>query len=428
MGTLSPSWKGAEREAARGLPLLLQTDPGSREILERLASEGLDERAVQGIIRWLFTHGPLDARYAASRALDCIWRSPCNPHDECSHRQALNLIAESLRHRATRRPPNDANLPEPNLADPLYETLESASPDDLTVPSMNAALRALGAEALSRTCVHGEATKLLNAVLRSHRRARRSSTSGDRDTRSAALCAARAVLQRASVGDESALREHITGFARHYDGLWESLMALAAAAEESPGLAEAAHKAWPWVIRDGLRILNQDTPPGLPAPGDQRTRDMAFSALVPNRAPEGFYIYREMPDGRLSWINPESWIAEIDQWVAAATGTNDNTENSTDSRRQTVRRPPRADGMFGSIDALIGMLSELPVEKQAKIGIHWVEQLAVSAGESVTRTWSLPEWLRNVQPHRGPQERQAWQSILDHLLIHGNTLVSDLAD
>ena len=147
------------------------------------------------------------------------------------------------------------------------------------------------------------------------------------------------------------------------------------------------------------------------------------------RIPEAFYIYREMPDGRLSWTSPESWIAEIDQWVAAATGTTENTDNSTDSRRQTARERPPADGMFGSIDALIGMLSELPVERQAKIGIRWVEQLAVSAGRSATRTWSLPEWLRNVQPHCGPQERQAaWQSILDHLLVNGDRRVSDLAD
>ena len=426
--TLSPYWEGAEREAARGLPLLLLEHPGTREILERLASEGLDERAVQGIIRWLFTHAPLDALYAASRALDPIWRSPCNPQDECSHRQGLNLIEQSLRHRAIRRPPTDENLPEPNLADPLCEILESASSDHLAVACLSPALRALGAEALSRTCVHGKATKLLAVVLRSHLRARRSSTSGGRDTRWVALCAARAVLQRASVGDESALRERITGFAKHYDGLWECLMALAAVAEESPDLAAAAHNAWPWVIREGLRILNQDTPPDLPEPGDQSTRDMAFSALIPNRAPEGFYTYREMPDGRLSWTSPESWLAEIDQWVAAATGTTENTDNSTDSRRQAVREPPRADGMFGSIDALIGMLSELPVERQTKIGIRWVEQLAVSAGCSATRTWSLPEWLRNVQPHCGPQERQAWQSILDHLLVHGDRRVSDLAD
>ena len=84
--------------------------------------------------------------------------------------------------------------------------------------------------------------------------------------------------------------------------------------------------------------------------------------------------------------------------------------------------------MFGSIAALIGMLSELPAEKQIRIGIRWVERLAVSAGDSAARTWSLPEWLRNVQPHCGPHETQVWQSIVDHLLVHGDKRVSDLAD
>lgn len=91
-------------------------------------------------------------------------------------------------------------------------------------------------------------------------------------------------------------------------------------------------------------------------------------------------------------------------------------------------RPPRADGLFGGIDTLISMLWEMPVENQARVGVHWVERLVVSAGVSAIRTWTLREWLRNVEPHCGPDEQQVWKSIVDHLLVHGDSKVSDLAD
>ena len=433
--TLAPFWKGAERSAARGLPLLLQMNARTGEVLERLRSEGLNEQAIKQVILWIFTRARPETRYAASRALDSIWHSPCNPPRECLHRQAFNLVEQSLRHRAIRRQlgsrpgyPKQQNMPEPSPpTGPLYDILEAASCDDLVAHSLNPALRALGSEALSRTCIHDEATGLLEAVLRAHRRARCGSDSGNRYTRQDALFAARAVLQRTVAGNDSALWEHIAGFARHYDGLWECLMALAAAAEESPEVAAAAHDAWPWVIREGLRILTQNNRSDSTPSGDQE-RAMVFSSLLPSPPPKTFYMHREIPDGPMPWINPESWMAEIDLWVAAATGTTDNTDGSTRPLRKTFHRPPPADGMFGSIGALIGMLSVLPSEKQVGVGIRWVERLAVSAGDSAARTWSLPDWLRNVQPHCEPHELQVWQSIVDHLLVHGDRRVSDLAD
>ena len=143
-------------------------------------------------------------------------------------------------------------------------------------------------------------------------------------------------------------------------------MALAAAAEESPDLAAAAHDAWPLVIRQGLCILERSDHSDQTR-SDEQERAQVFSALLPNQTPETLFMYREIPDGPLSWINPESWTTEVDHWVAPLRKQPVPTE-PTVSGRKMFYRPPRFDGFFGSIDALISMLCECQSRNRPGLG------------------------------------------------------------
>lgn len=440
---------GADRSAARGLPILLR--PDTQLVLTRLKGEGIDERTIDRAISWLFVNSPNETRNAASRALDSVWRAPCNISGECFHRRALGLVEQSVRHstspwdplyrsgqtrirrprwmRLPRRrssqsigtrhliPPNSARRTGP-LKGRIPKALSSA--DNLVVFWLNPALRALGAEAGTPSCVHDQATELLDAVLEGHRRIRRSTEIGENHSRWDALFAARAVLARAATGDPTALQTHIAGFSNHFEGLHECLIALWAAAEESSELAAAARANWPWVIREGLRILTDDV-------RDEQSSErrdaaaLAFCVLLPRTAPDFSFMYREMPGEPIAWTDPESWTAEIDLWVQTAIESTDNTDGTTHTRFSA------AEG-YGTIDSLIWMLSALPADRQARLGIGWIDQLVASAGQEAAQTASLPDWLREVRPHCQGGEAQAWERIADHLYVHGDWRVSDLAN
>ena len=415
---------GADRSAARALPLLLR--PDARPVLDRLAAEGLDEHELDQILEWLFTASPNETRNAASRALDSVWRSPCNTTGDCFHQVALALVEQSARHATPhRRQPGEAHEPDP-LTGPILDALASA--DNLVVTWLNPALRTLGAQASNPApCVHDQAAALLDAVLEAHRRARCAFDIGYNHSGWDALFAARAVLARAAAGHPTALQDHIQGFAAHFDGLRECLMALAAAAEESPEAAAAAHEAWPQIIRGGLQLLAENTASDLTRNG-RDNRPLVFSALLPAPAIKEMYNYREIPDRPIPWIDPEAWAPEIDMWVQTAIENRSPDDGTASTQQNAPNRGLPAGGLFGSIGAMVSMLLALPTEDQARIGIDWIEQLVDYAGSEAANTFTLPEWLQEVEPHFQGDELDACQRITDHLYVYGDPRVSDLAD
>ncbi len=415
---------GADRSAARSLPLLLR--PDARPVLDRIAADGLDKQKLDQIQKWLFTTSPNETRTAASRALDTVWHSPCETTGDCFHQVALALIEQSARHTTPfRRQPGETYDPIP-LTGPILDALASA--DNLVVSWLNPALRALGAEACSPApCVHDQAAELLHAALKAHRRARCAFDIGSNHSSWDALFAARAVLSLAAAGHPTALQDHIQGFAAHFDGLRECLMALAAAAEETPEAAAVAHEAWPQIIRDGLRLLAENAESDLARSGRDE-RSLVFSALLPAPATIEMYNYREIPDGPIPWIDPEGWAPEIDMWVQAAI-RNRSPNDGTASAQQDAPSPSLpAGGLFGSIGTMVSMLLALPTEDQARIGISWIEQLVAYAGSEAANTFTLPAWLQEVRPHCRGDESDTWQRITDHLYVFGDARVSDLAD
>ena len=295
----------------------------------------------------------------------------------------------------------------------------------VVLSSLNPALRALGAEVGAATCVHERASELLDATLEAHRRARQAIDYGHH-TQWDALFAARAVLLQAAAGNTSAVREHIAAFRDHFDGLWECLLALAAAAEESPRTAAAATAVWPTVIRYGLRFFEEADHEDS-SRDNLRVQDQVFAALLPSQAPDNMYIYREMLGDPVAWIAPAVWKPAIDQWVNAAVANHESASTSSRPPNAPARALP-ASGVFGTIDALVSMLHAPAVEERARIGIHWVERLVLAAGGAAANTFSLPEWLRDVRPHCGPSEQEAWERIVDHLFVHGDTRVRRFAD
>ena len=421
-----PNRTGADRSAARGLPLLLR--PDAQPVLDRLTTEGLGKHTVHKAALWLFTGAPNEARYAASQALDSVWQYPCSSRAECFHLQAFDLIEQSVRHStALVRWHDGPHEPRP-LVGPILEALESATAESLIISCLNPALRALGAEAGTPTCVHGPAAELLNATLEAHRRARHAIVIGGDEARWDALFAARAVLARAAAGDPSALRAHVTGFATHFYGLHEFVVALAAAAEESTPAANAARKAWPWVMRECLCILGNRDCRGL-LRSTQQDPDIVLLALLPRpTTTSDRYVYREIPHGSISWIDPDSWAREIDQWTSTVADIASSADAATSLPSGAARLTSLATTLSSSIDALIGMLSAIATDQQPRTGIRWIEQIVVAAGEPATRAFSLPGWLQDVRPYCANAELATWHRIVDLLTMHGSIRTSELED
>ena len=135
-------WKGADRGAARGLPLLLRED--AQPTLSQLAAQGLDGDEIRQAVTWLFTRAPAETRYAASRSLDSVWLSPCTEPGPCPHVLAFDLVEESLRYvTAHRRQPVDQMPDDTPLSGPIVEAVASVEPERLVLSFLNPALRAL---------------------------------------------------------------------------------------------------------------------------------------------------------------------------------------------------------------------------------------------------------------------------------------------
>lgn len=425
---------GADRSAARGLPLL--RSPAAVELRQALEASGAD--STDPALTWLFTKSPIEVRIFASRALDAVWASPCDG-PPCHHKTALDLVEDSVRHASVRKSswnPEDNRGP---LTGPLLPALASAGEKEVIAPHLSPALRALGAESRHETCVHSAAAELLPAVLAAQRRSVKPFEHGYHQSESDALFAARATLTLSACGNSTLLLEHARDLAVDAPhALKEYVEAIAAAAEERPDLADAARAVWPQLVRDVLGLLahpRRDRPdespdvvgatsrvrkaferlrrrsqPPAPPPvrrgrnhDQRRWRGRAAEALLPHMTYEHRHRYSELTSEPIRWPVPQQWRPEIDSWIEASSGGRE------------------------AIDAMVHMLLTQPIEEQAPLGIVWVERL-VDKDPAGSRTFLLPEWLRNVRSYCGDDELAVWQRVVDTLIVHGDTRVRDLAD
>jgi hypothetical protein len=113
--------------------------------------------------------------------------------------------------------------------------------------------------------------------------------------------------------------------------------------------------------------------------------------------------YSELTSEPIRWPVPQQWRPEIDSWIEASSGGRE------------------------AIDAMVHMLLTQPIEEQAPLGIVWVERV-VAKDPAGSRTFLLPQWLRDVRSYCGEDELPVWQRLVDTLIVHGDTRVRDLAD
>jgi hypothetical protein len=134
-----------------------------------------------------------------------------------------------------------------------------------------------------------------------------------------------------------------------------------------------------------------------------RWRGRAMEALLPHMTYEHRHRYSELTTEPIRWPVPEQWRPEIESWIDASNGG------------------------LEAIDAMVHMLQTQPIKEQARMGIAWVERI-VAKDPASSRTFLLPQWLREVRSYCGEEELPAWQRLVDTLVVHGDTRIRDLAD
>ena len=392
--------EGADRSAARALPLLLlpaatrlRADVDEADELttfERSARAGV--KLAQALAN--------EVRSNLARGLDHVWKTPCAEDSRCHHEAGWSMVTETMRDCVLGCwDPDTQRHRVLALKDPIAESLASIADRSIITYRLDAAIRALAPAAIADICVSTQARDLLLTLLAAQQRSLLSHERDDADYRgSRTLVSARALLTLAEHGDDTAIYKHIDAYADNPALLGKLLRALSAAAEESPDRAATARRIWPSVVR---YVLEMDESGHTPFRAGFYG-DMALAALMPNPAQEVSYLYREVQDSPISWWEPLAMQPEIGAWLQAAAG--------------------RAH----CVDHLIDFLRVLPLEDQVRTGLPWVATLVLT---NPGHTFLLPTWLleiRSAAVDAGLWER--WQEVVDALVVAGVTQLALYSD
>ena len=386
--------QGADRSAARALPLLLL--PNATRL--RAVVDGGDgaeaysrvSAAAGGIARDL----PNEVRVHLARGLDRVWEAPCTADESCHHGTALHLAVETMRDCAFGPwNPDTGRQQVIVLADPVDQALADIAGKDIHFSRLDAVIRALAPAARAGICVSDRARELLAAFLAAHRRSLLAYDEDMDDRGTHALIAARALLTIAADGDDTPVYEHIDAYADSPAPLMNLLRAISAAAEESANLAATAARIWPSIA---ARVIDLHQTGHTPF-RDRHYGDYALAALMPSTVGEVAYLYRELAGDPILWWQPLSWHTTVERWL------------------------PLAQGDPTCVDHLIGFLRPLPPEDQARAGLPWVASLVLAdPGRVANRTFLLSTWLIEIrQPASDTGLLSDWQRIIDTLVVAG---------
>lgn len=392
---------GADRSAARSLPLLLL--PVASELRGMIEADGgdsaIDRVTVAGLN--LARAVPNEVRLYLARGLDPVWGSPCTSGGACHHEVALSFAIETMRDCALGDwIPNTGRRRTLILSKPVGDALDDTA-DDLIISSrLDAAIRALAPAATADICVATRARDLLMTLLAAQRRSLLSDGWSDRRS-SHTLVSARAVLTLAERG-ESILFTYIDDYANNSDLLGKLLRALSAAAEETPQRAETARQIWPSVIRHVLNLHDTGHTPFQ----DAHIGDMTLAALIPNPASDGAYLYREVQNKPIVWWEPLAWRSEVEAWLAVAKGH------------------------ASCVNQLINFLDVLTREDEVAEGLPWIATLVFADPARVARrTNLLPNWLIEIRSAAATAGLSStWQQVVDALVVEGETRLAPYAD
>lgn len=390
---------GADRSAARALPLLLL--PAAAQ-LRNMAGKQRQRRFLKRVVRagLNLARVPVrEVRISLAHGLDHVWDTPCVKRGKCHHEFGWQLAVESMRYCAlSARNRKTMHRTVLALKEPFTKALGSLDSGSMILSRLDGAIRALARAATAETCVSSQARELLSALLSAQRRALTHPKRTDRDPRGThSVVSARAVLTLARGGNHDAIFEHIDAYAENSEMLGTFVSALCAAAEEAESLAEAARQVWPRVIRHVLELHKSN--PALFNPGHHG--EEALAALIPNTAFENRYLYREVVDKPIAWWDPRDLIAEVEAWIELAVGNRI------------------------CVDQLIGFLQVLKPVDQVQLGLKWLTTIVVGDAERASQAVLLPTWLiemRSTAVDSGLLSK--WQELVDTLVVQG---VSKLA-
>ncbi len=393
---------GVDRSAARALPLLLM--PSASGLREQLATEGIDEEAIARAIRWIIKAGANEARLFLARGFDSLWETPCDTTVErCHHVVALATIEDIARDCLIG--PWDSQQQRNqtiHIDGPVASDLPQAACDRVNVPRLSASIRGTAAAAVSSACCRTNAYDLLKVLLAAHRRGMCDYKHGYNHSSDDAAAAARAVLEIAATGDSSILFSHLDAYADKPRLLGEFLHALAAVGEETKRRATAAREVWPAVLERVLHLVESGACPR----NDRHYAQDPLAAVIPTPSYELGYLHREFEGDSIPWEDPVALTSQIKRWLPLAAG---------------YSRP---------LDALVQLLDRIPSERQAEVGLPWIEFLVQANPERIANhSFLLPGWLERMRPHVvSPPLRDAWHRIVDTLTVAGDNRVASLGD
>ena len=395
--------QGADRSAARALPLLLLPSAAALRALINTDDESdmysRSTAAASNLARSVAN----EVRLHLTRALDRVWAAPCADEGICHHETALQLAIETMRDCAFG--PWDPDIGQRaivRLDDPVTQSLADTADDDIYTARLDAAIRALAPAAAADVCVSSRAREVLTALLIAHRRSLLGYEK-DLDHRGThALVAARALLTIAADGDETPIYEHIDAYADNATLLGSLLRALSAAAEESPNRATTARRIWPEIVSHVLDLQQS----GHNLFGDTYPKDYALASLMPNAAGEIPYLYREVEDQPIVWWTPLAWHATVELWL------------------------PLAQGIPTCVDHLVSFLGALEAADQTRIGLPWIADLVLAEPSRIAnRTYMLSSWLIEVRPTAADLRLLSdWQRVVDALVVSGVTRLAPYSE
>jgi len=386
--------QGADRSAARALPLLLLPIAAPLRALVD-GADGSETYARASAAGVNLAHAvPNEVRLHLARGLDRLWQVPCSEKSGCHHQVALQLATETMRDCVLGDwDPKLGHRRIVALEEPVGDSLDSIRGDAIYFVRLDAAIRALAPAATAHICVSSRARDLLRILLAAQRRAllAHKEDMDQRGTR--ALVSARALLTLVADGHDADLYEHIDACADKSTLLGSFLRALSAAAEETPERAATARRLWPGVITHVLELNESGH-----TPFDARHYgDMALATLMPNAAHEASYFYREVLGEPIVWWELLGWESAVKAWL------------------------PVAAGNANCVDHLILFLREFAPEDQVRIGLPWLMILVFADVPSVAGgSFHLPTWLietRSAVADAGLLTE--WQRVVDALVVAG---------
>ena len=398
--------QGADRSAARALPLLLMPVAAHlNAIIDGASGSATFERAS---VAGLNLAGAIvnEVRLHLARGLDHLWATPCIQEGSCHHEVGWQLATATMRGCALGGWDRNMGMPSVILLNEPFTRSLADIPDDSIQPfRLDAAIRALAPAVTANICVSAAARDLLTHLLHAQRRSLlyHEQNDNDMDDRGThALVTARALLTLAQHGDDAAVYEQIDGYADKSTPLGNLLRALSAAAEETPDRAAAARRIWPSVVR---RVLDLNWEGHTPFEG-QFYGDMALAALIPNAASEVGYLYRELREQPNVWWDPFALQSEVEEWLGPAIG------------KATC------------VDQLVSFLRVLTPEDQACLGIPWAATLVLTnPGNIANRSYLLANWLIETRSAADAVGLAAkWQEIVDALVVEGDTRLAPYSE